>query len=216
MKCGLRAMGVLRFAHTTNAEAISQMWTCSNCCVGPRTGELMAKNPTPNKSPLYYLLNEINAAAKGGLPLLAVSMAVALPDICASLMSVDGRTNSRRYKEWCTNNLDWSKFSFVTPDDLYSMRCGVLHNGKISDLKNNISRIIFTLPNVNGGLISNNKLNDACIYDTVVFCQNFTQSVFNWFEAEGGNDTIQTNLTNMMQYRENGVDPYIVGLKVIA
>jgi hypothetical protein len=47
-------------------------------------------------SPLYPLLNEINKAAAGGLPLLAVAMTIALPDICASLISVNGRTTRAR------------------------------------------------------------------------------------------------------------------------
>jgi hypothetical protein len=58
-------------------------------------------------------------------------MTVALPDICMSLISDDGRTTPERYKEWCRNNLG-AEFSYATADDLYSMRCGV---GRFGDLK---------------------------------------------------------------------------------
>jgi hypothetical protein len=85
-------------------------------------------------SPLYSLLNEINKAAAGGLPFLAVAMTVALPDICVSLASPDGRSTRQQYKDWCRDNLG-PEFDFVTGDDLWSMRCGVLHNGRFGDLK---------------------------------------------------------------------------------
>ena len=49
------------------------------------------------RSPLFDLLSQINIAAENGLDLVAVSMAVALPDICASLISDNGRTTPDRY-----------------------------------------------------------------------------------------------------------------------
>ena len=73
-----------------------------------------------DESPLYYLLNEINAAASGGLPLLALTMTVALPDICASLMSSDGQTSSKLYKAWCRDNLG-KEFQYVSPEERMKM-----------------------------------------------------------------------------------------------
>ncbi len=85
-------------------------------------------------APLSPLLNEINKAAAGGLRFLAVAMTTALPDICVSLISGDGRSNRDRYKKWCKENLG-SEFNFLTGDNLWSIRCGVLHNGRFGDLK---------------------------------------------------------------------------------
>lgn len=85
-------------------------------------------------SPLYPLLSEINKAATSGMPFLAVAMTVALPDICVSLVSEDGRSDRERYVHWCDANLG-PRFSLLTGRDLYSMRCGVLHNGRFGDLK---------------------------------------------------------------------------------
>ena len=166
-----------------------------------------------NTSPLYPLLNEINAAARGGLPFLAVAMAVALPDICVSLSSDDGRTKGERYKQWCRDNLG-PEFSFVTPEDLWSMRCGVLHNGRFGDLKHNVERVIFVLP----GTISmaNCKSNDAYLYGVAEFCQNITNAVFNWFEANREDEKVKANLPRLMQYREGGLPPHIVGITVLA
>ena len=90
-------------------------------------------------SALCPLLDEIMKAANGGMPFIAIAMAVALRDICVSLASENGRTKRKDYKKWCADNLGNSVF--VTPDDLYSMRCGVLHNGRFGDLKHSVGRL---------------------------------------------------------------------------
>jgi hypothetical protein len=166
-------------------------------------------------SPLYPLLNEINTAASKGLPFLAVAMTVALPDICVSLASENGRTNGEKYRAWCEANLPKEPFSFVTPDDLWSMRCGVLHNGRFGDLKHNVARVIFALPGGPATFV-NCQANDAYIYSVVDFCRHFTEAVYRWFEANRNDPTIQANLPRLMQYRPNGLKPYIGGVTVLA
>ena len=169
---------------------------------------------TAQDSPLYPLLNEINAAANRGAPFLAIAMTVALPDICVSLISDDGRTNGERYKEWCRKNISDDFFCFVTPDDLWSMRCGVLHNGRFGDLKHNVARVVFSLPGNN--TIVNGKFNDAWIYSVQEFCKKFTDAVFEWFEENRENENIRRHLPNLMQYRQGGFAPYVVGMTVLA
>lgn len=163
-------------------------------------------------SPLCPLLTEINKAAAGGMPLLAIAMTVALPDICVSLASADGRSTGERYKQWCTDNLG-NEFSFVTGDDLWSMRCGVLHNGRFGDLKHNVQRVIFALPN--GNSYVNNEINDAYFYGVVEFCRNFTARVHQWMEKNISDATVQANLPRLMQYRQ-GLSPYVSGMMVLA
>jgi hypothetical protein len=166
------------------------------------------------ESPLHPLLNEINSAAANGLPFVAVAMTVAIPDICVSLSSEDGRTSPDKYKKWCRQNLSGGEFDFVTPDDLYSMRCGILHNGRYGDLKHNVGRIIFALPG--RGTFVNCQMNDAYVYSVVDFCRNFTKAAYLWFEQNRENETVKSNLPRMMQYRANGLPPYIVGMTVLA
>jgi hypothetical protein len=170
---------------------------------------------TQSESPLYPLLNEINTSASSGLPLIALGMTFALPDICVSLSSEDGRTDGVRYKKWCDDNLDPEKFSFVTSEDLYSMRCGILHNGRFGDLKHNVGRVIF-VPPPHAKSFANNKAEDAYLYGVVDFCRNFTDAVFDWFEASRDNHIIKMNLPRLMQYREEGLSPYISGVTVLA
>jgi len=170
---------------------------------------------TESGSPLYPLLNEINKAAVGGLPFLAVAMTTALPDICVSLISDDGRSDGVRYKEWCDKNLG-DEFSVVTGEDLWSMRCGVLHNGRFGDLKHNVARIIFSIPDGSGNVFANCQINDAYFYGVVEFCQNFTRAVYVWFENNRENENLRANLPRLMQYRQGGLSPYVRGATVLA
>ena len=163
--------------------------------------------------PLYELLNQIVGAAQNGYHLLALSMAVALPDICVSLSSEDGRSTGERYKEWCKKNLPSSQFNFVTGEDLWSMRCGVLHNGRFGDLKHNVARVLFSLP---GGVsFTNCKLNDAYIYGVLEFCKNICDAAYNWYGQNDKDPIILNNSKKMMRYHLNGFPPYTVGMPVI-
>jgi hypothetical protein len=164
-------------------------------------------------SPLYPLLNEINAAVRNGAPFLAITMTVALPDICVSLISPDGRTTGERYKAWCGENLG-DAFSFLTGEDLWSMRCGVLHNGRFGDLKHSVSRVIFALPG--GATFVNCQMNDAYFYSAVDFCAHFTQAVHRWMEKNKENEIVKGNIPRLMQYRVGGLLPYVGGATVLA
>ena len=166
-------------------------------------------------TPLCSVLNEIVKAAESGFPFLAVSMTVALPDICVSLQSKDGRTYPDRYKKWCKENIPVGAFG-LTPEDLYSLRRGVLHNGRFGDLKHSFKQVVFALPN-EGQTFVNCIVNDAYLHSVIDFCKRFTAIVHGWMAAHVNDPYIQANLPRLMQYREL---PAIKGgnghLKVIA
>ncbi len=161
-------------------------------------------------SPLYPLLNEINRAAASGMPFLAVAMTVALPDLCVSLASVNGRTNGELYKQWCRDNLG-PEFDVLTAEDFWSMRCGVLHNGRFGDMKHSVARVIFALPSPQQNVFVNCQMNDAYFYSVVDFCRNFTQAVFIWCEKHKQDANVQANMPRLMQYRIGGLSPYVGG-----
>tara|TARA_R110002110_G_scaffold380710_1_gene591560 strand:- start:1125 stop:1643 length:519 start_codon:yes stop_codon:yes gene_type:complete len=171
---------------------------------------MAAQPPTP----LDSLLVEIDTACNNGLCQLALAMTFALPDICVSLSSQDGRSTGARYVEWCKDNLD-DRFSFVTGEDLYSMRCGVLHNGRFGELKHGVARVLFAPPNANGHIFVNNLINDAYFYGAVEFCRNFADAVRTWYGKNANDPTVKANLPRMMQYHPNGIPPYVVGTTVL-
>jgi hypothetical protein len=141
-------------------------------------------------------------------------MAVALPDICVSLISDDGRTSPQRYKQWCKDNLK-AGFDYATPDDLYSIRCGVLHNGRFGDLKHSVARIVF-LPKSVSTVIGMGKADDAFLYSTTEFCKHMNRAVVEWYEANQDHPNVEANIKRLMQYRRGGLMPYVWGADVVA
>ena len=166
-------------------------------------------------SPLYPLLNQINDAAENGLHLIAIGMAVALPAICASLAMENGRAQRDEYKAWCAENLSSQKFTGITPDELYSWRCGVLHQGRFDDIRHEgLSRVIFVPPG--GAKFTDCNVRGAYLYGVVEFCRNMSEAAFQWFEANKDNPIVKANATRMMQYYPNGLPGYVEGGTVLA
>lgn len=164
--------------------------------------------------PLYQLLNQIVLASENGLHLVSIGMAVALPHLCASLSMEDGRAQGREYKDWCRTNLNGPEFAFVTAEDLYSFRCGVLHQGRFGDMQHEVSRIIFVPPESGIGII-NSKIGDAYFYGVVDFCRNVCAAAAKWYEANRENPIVVANSERMMGYHPNGIAPYTGGFMVI-
>lgn len=165
--------------------------------------------------PLHQLLDQIIRTAEGGLHLVAIGMAVSLPHLCASLGMEDGRAQGKQYKDWCADNLNGPEFAFVTPEDLYSFRCGVLHQGRFGDLQHKVSRIIFVPPNSTFGVV-NCRIGDAYFYGVVEFCRNMCAASAKWYEANKDDPVVVANSKRMMGYHPDGFAPYTKGFPVIA
>lgn len=161
-------------------------------------------------------MDQICAAANGGLHLIAIGMAVSLPAICASLAAESGYSGGKEYKDWCSTNLQGDSFTAVTPADLYSMRCGVLHQGRFGDLKHGVERVIFVPPDGLGNVFVNGMVNDAYFYSVVEFCQNMCDAVRVWYWQHKAEPVVIANLSRMMQYHPNGLNPYATGMELIA
>jgi hypothetical protein len=168
--------------------------------------------------PLAPLLNEINRAASSGMPFLAISMTVALPDICVSLASPNGTTSGTQYKDWCRDNLG-NNFSNLTPDDVWSVRCGVLHTGRFGHPNFGFAGIVFMPPDGRSHFINSilgTPGNEMYLYSVVEFCKNFTDAVDAWVTKNISDVNVQANLPRLMQYR-NGLPPLVgAGMLVIA
>jgi len=108
------------------------------------------------------------------------------------------------------------KFSYLKPEDLYSIRCGVLHQGRFGDLRHNVERVIFLPPDGSRNAFVDCKLNDAYFYSVEAFCRNLCDAAFVWYEANRDDPVVQVNSKRMMQYYPEGLPPYVRGATVIA
>ena len=126
------------------------------------------------------ILQEIDRAAKAGMFYVAVAMTLTLPDMCAALEAVDGRTSNEKYRAWCDI---WLRpiYPNISSADFYSMRCGIIHQGSLGLTGRGISRVLFTIPDYKGNFIHNNIFktgNDTALnLDASRFCQDVAEAV---------------------------------------
>jgi len=161
------------------------------------------------------VLDEIEGALRAGLYYAAVTLSLALPDICAALENPDAETNGNRYKTWYRANLA-AKYPNITDSDIWQLRCGVVHKARFGHDKMQYSRIIFSIPNKQGNVFHNNILKDALNLDAVLFCRDMLGAVRNWFSTNKSNPTVIKNLEQIVTLRPEGLAPYMVGMPVIA
>lgn len=157
----------------------------------------------------------IEHAIKCGLYYSSITLVLTLPDICAALASTDGFASGEKYKRWVHANL-CSKYKSITSEDFYSLRNGVIHQGKFGHAKMQYSRIIFTIPNAQNNVFHNNIVNDALNLDAVVFCHDVLAAAREWFHQNQSDAAVMANLPRLVQFRPEGISPHMVGMPVIS
>jgi hypothetical protein len=160
-------------------------------------------------NPVEEILKEIEKALAANLHYLAIVMAVTLPDICAALESADGRSDTQRYKNWYDANMA-NYFGALTGDDLWSLRCGVVHQGRFGLAGAQYARVVFALPG--SATFLNCIFNDAYFYSAEEFCRTAISAVREWITKKGEDPIVKANLPNLVRYHPNGLAPYAVGI----
>jgi hypothetical protein len=143
--------------------------------------------------PLDSILDEIEKALSVGLYYLAIMLAVTLPDICVALESQDARSNTPRYKAWYDAHLS-AKFPGLTADDCFSLRCGVVHQGRFGLLGSQYERVIFTLPDERHNMWIDCVYNNAYIFSADAFCREVISAVQDWFATKQSDPIVEANL----------------------
>ncbi len=161
------------------------------------------------------LLDELDKAIDARLFYVALILALTIPDICSALESENGRASRQLYEAWA-NRWFLVDYDFVTSNDLYSLRCGVVHQGRFGHPNMQYQRIVFTLPDGRGNVFHQNIINDALNLDAEQFCKDMGDSAYSWWMTYRQNPLVQNNLSRLVQRHENGLPPYIVGVPVIS
>jgi hypothetical protein len=171
---------------------------------------------------MKIITDEIEHALSFGLHYLAIIGTLTLPDICGALESFDGRATGSNYKAWWDQWMS-SQYPKLTSTDLYSMRCGVLHQGRLGHPNCQYARIIFTAPKAgtpsgSAPMLHNNIFNDALNLDADEFCRDMIKAVLDWYFAKQTDVHVQANFPHLVRLYENGLLPYINAplLKVIS
>ena len=174
------------------------------------------------RSFLEPLLIEIEKGLQSELYLSALFITLAIPDICASLEveNPDQKHVGDRYKKWCKEYIDRSKFSLISVEDIYRMRCKALHNGMAQEIKSETVKQ-YILVAQNGHLsVVNCKVTidkrEVYLYSIVEFCSEIITAARKWSYAYKDDPSIQQRMSKLLRYHENGLSPIIVGVPVIA
>lgn len=183
----------------------------------------MTPAKTASSSPLEALYRDIEACLKARLYYPAVSIAVALPDICSSLEERRGQP-WQRYKEWF-HEYAAGKFEFFNKDDCYDLRCGVVHNarlGKKHDKHSLYDQIVFTIRDegivIDEGIsLGSGGVKCAVLQlDVFDFCNKMIDAARAWEVASKDNLTVNSNIASVVRFRPAGFPPHIEGVAVIA
>lgn len=169
-------------------------------------------------SPLDIFLQEIESALRARLFYLAVTVTLTIPDLCAALEASDGRTNSALYKAWYDRHL--ASLTQMSSDECYSLRCGVVHQGRMHIAGQSLQRVLFYLPNRPGFSMHDNLLpsnaGSALQLDAVTFCKDVISATRKWWDLAKENPVVQANIPDLVVLRPNGLKPWLVGVPLIA
>ena len=156
------------------------------------------------------ILAEIQYALLAKFYYMAVAVSLTLPDICAALESQSGKTSGPQYKKWYRDNLAQT-FHQMTDDDCYSLRCGVLHQGRFGHAKSQYDRIIFTMPHPVVTLAEGTVMRDigglsenVLRYDADWSCKEMVSAARRWFSDMQTDPNVQVNLPRLVRFRQNG------------
>jgi hypothetical protein len=156
---------------------------------------------------------EIEHAIAAGLHYSAIAMSLTIPDLCAALESSDGRTSSERYKRWYNEHFA-PAYASLTADDCYSLRCGVVHQGRMGlPAGQQFARVIFV---VGAPGVHQNIINDSLQLSAETFCADMVAAARRWFANGQGTECIVKNLPRLVHLHPTGLLPYIRGYPVIA
>lgn len=159
---------------------------------------------------------EIRQALANHLFYAAIMLCLAIPDVCAALESDDGMTTKEDYKRWYRQWFQ-PKYPELSEDDMYSLRCGVFHRGRLNDPRPGLQyeRVVFTLPSAQGRFY-HREMNNAYCTDAHDFCRQMIQSAEDWYRDNQNVPNVEKNMLRLVQYRPEGLKSYIVGVPVVA
>ena len=165
------------------------------------------------------LLEQIERSLEQNLYYLALFGVLSLPDICGAVDSDNGEAERSKYIRWFEDHVgDRYKSQnqvFLSGEDCYYFRCGILHQGSSQHPKSGYSRILFVEPSASSNVFHCNILNDALNIDVRIFCKDIVDGVRAWLGKVEDTTRFDSNMAKFIRRYPDGLSPYIVGLPVI-
>lgn len=162
-------------------------------------------------------------ATKEGNLYAALSLALTLPDICASLEDPKGKSKER-YERWCKQWLE-PKFTtpalgrfpekiFVSAQDCYQLRCALLHSGsaEIPPEKQDVLTRFEIFDETAGGhltWVEGNSINGVkepsyLALKANLFSEEIFKAVDEWDAAKANDEAIKIEKKKLLRIRTKG------------
>lgn len=158
-----------------------------------------------------YLTGEIRQAAEAGLWHVALQASLAAVDICAALSAANGETTGPRFKEWSSR---WLGETPIHPDDLWQLRCGMLHEGRMK--YKNAPRIVFTIPTQSGWVVHGNSVDGVLQIDLAQYCEHICSRIDTWWHLRKDEEPVRSNATHLVRERPEGLPGYGDMVRIVA
>jgi hypothetical protein len=156
--------------------------------------------------PLEMILQEIEKALEVKLYYLALTLSLTIPDICSALESPDGVATADRYKDWYRLYVS-PEYGNLTDVDCYSLRNGVVHQGRLGHPRSQYAYVAFTFQNLpNIAVFHGNIAMDVLQLDVRIFCRDICGAARRWFEVAKDEPNLKKNLERLVRLRPNGIE----------
>ncbi len=156
---------------------------------------------------MKHLINSVNKSLDNGNYISALYLSLTLPDICARIESIDNKTSKKKYIEWFNAYLSQQykhrigsenkEHVFLTGDDLYALRCAVLHEGRLDISEQSAKKIhdkfLFTI-----GHPHLRQINSVLQLDVSSFCKEICKGVSEWLRVFQDDPRIKNKLNDLL------------------
>ncbi len=170
-------------------------------------------------SPLGLVLNDIERSIEARLYYPALLITLTVPEICSALaMDKSVFVRERHYVEFL------EKFApngvGLSPVDCYRLRGGLVHRASFSGHdKFGWTHVLFTTPEGRLGVhaitISSGGKRGLAL-DVAIFCREMIAAADRWYEANGKNPLVRSNMPHLIRFCPNGLAPFYEGLPIVA
>jgi hypothetical protein len=163
-------------------------------------------------TPLDVYPKDMMLAVRAGFHHSALALALALPDICASIEYPPDLPVGDRYRRWCDT---WGKILTISGTDCYALRCAYLHSGSEefsgrSAQRALFERIEFTVGQVDGVWLSQALPpaspggKQAARIPVEQFCQEMATAVDAWRRERGTDARVAAAIAELLWMRPAG------------
>lgn len=162
----------------------------------------------------------------------AIMVSLTLPDICSKIEYGNTEGNKKRYEKWIRNyflhmlNKEIKNIDYLTPENIYQLRCSMLHEGSNKAKTNlntlNIDEIIPYKNDVDWDyiaisdtkILSTSEKKTTLFLDVEFFCKQILNSVENWLEERDDIDQVNLELFSIVRagFSDDGKKIVLFGL----